>query len=394
MSNQVGQIKTFSILGTVPAGSDITYVWRWWDGSVSVTKEQSVAKKLNVGGTLGYSCTAVSPHGEAQDHSSTIIVNSPPVFSGSPSLSANDKPFPFTPTITSKAYDPEGSGVAFKWFDGASYLGSGTTVVANGTGTNSFAYEATENKKLTLTVLDGYGTSSDAGTRRLDFGLRGFVASGPVASFSAVPNTLITSTANLPKTVIGPGQTVNFTAFASDPLAGSLTFVWSFTTANGWASNANSAGTSTTLVTGVIQNTLVKNVSAEAPGEKIAVCTVTNTTTGATTVIRSTVLLEQSYAPIVSTISTTATLSGLNLAVPLAGVVSYTGTASDANGDLVTYKWALTQPPAVLYGRTLLVKPSDYNSTSVVGREITGVLVVSDKFGMTGTQALPKVITA
>ncbi len=394
MSNQVGDIKTFAIQGTVPVGSDLTYVWQWWDGDVTVSKNQSVQKALNMGGILAYSCTVVSPSGDSAKYLQTIVINAPPAFLGSPVVSANDQPLPFYGTITSKAYDPEGTGVYFKWFSGTNFLSSGTTTVANGTGTNFYAFPVVEASKITLAVTDHYGTLTDAGTRKLDFEFRGFDPSGPMAGFSATPNTLISNTSNLPVTVIGPGQSINFTAYGRDEISGSLAFQWSFLTLNGWSSDSSSSGTSAALANGVTQNYLSKGVSTETPGEKVAVCVVTNSSTGANTTVRSTVTLEESFAPVVSNISTSATIAGAAYGVPVGGYVSYTGTAADANGDLVTYKWALSQPADVIfYGRTLFLRPLDYPETSVSGREIVGALVVSDKFGETGTLALPRVIT-
>ena len=53
MVNQVGQLKTFYVLGTPPAYPKPIYVWKFqWDGSVMATGTDSgsVVKRLNIGG--------------------------------------------------------------------------------------------------------------------------------------------------------------------------------------------------------------------------------------------------------------------------------------------------------------------------------------------------------
>lgn len=389
--NQVGQTKRFTLepAPTVSEFGTLAYVWKWWDGTVDATTQNTVTKKLNLGGNLAYDIEVVNMQGQSGSYGSSIFVNSPPVIVRSPTISRNNASFNYTTELQLKAYDPDGGAVSFLWYETGTALGGGTTVTMSGTGTNTFTRNVTQDETLTVLAID-----TDAGTQALNFELYGVAPSPPEVIQSALPRSLTSDTANLPSAVIGPDEFVDFTLFASDVTDGSLAYEWAFYGTNGWSVDSFSAGTTSLVSPGVFQNTVRKDISGETAGEKVAEGTVVNVASGQSTVVRSTVTLEESVAPEIASIGNDAPISGLEYQIPLAGQVTYVGTAVDVNGDILDYKWVFTQPSGVtLWGKTITFRPADYTvfSSAASNLPIVGNLTVIDRFGETDSATIPTV---
>lgn len=393
--NQVGQIVTFTLQGAPADGGGFTYVWKWWDGSVSVTTVPIVQKQLNIGSVtpLAYSVTVADDLGNSSTTNATIVVNAPPVVL-SPSISQNDQAFGYQAVMTTKAYDPEHTQAAFLWYNSGTALGAGSSIYSGGTGTNTFNFTVNQDTQLRLLCIDYNGSTTDAGTTPLNFQLRGFDPAGLQASSSAVSNSIIANTNNLPSIVIGPGQTVNFTAYAQDSEPGRLIFDWAFYGSNGWVADFFYADQGTHVDSGARKSVIGRDISGETSGEKLAVCNVTNIASGQTVQVQTTVELLQSFAPVISNISTSLPFNGATFNVPRTSYLLFTGTASDDNNDLLTFRWDFTQPSGVvLWGRTVFIQPADYSVFSASGlvggpRPITGNLTVADRFNQTDVKTI------
>lgn len=389
--NQIGDIKVFSLdpAPTVHQFGTLTYVYKWWDGTVSVSNDNVVSKKLNRGGDVSYSVEVVNEVGQSGSYGSSLNVNAPPEIVRSPSISENNASFPYQTQIVVKSYDPELTLVDFLWTKDGVDIGGGSTITSLGTGTNTFDRSVSEEETLQVKMID-----AGNGTSLLDFDMYGFQPLPPEVIQSALPVTLVSDASNLPLAVIGEGQFVNFTVFASDTVDGILAFNWAFYGTNGWSATTLNSGTTLSAINGVLQNNSEKDISLETPGIKVAEATVHNLHTNQVTVTRSSVTLEQSIPPTVNTIDTDATLVDLERQVNLADSVSYTAVASDANNDILDYRWDFTQPAGVImYGKTIVLEPSDYVvfSESVVDRPIVGVLTVTDRFDESDTANIPVV---
>src|SRR3954469_13296944 len=98
----VGQSVLFTATAT---GTDLVYVWEWWDGTNSVTTSNSVTKIVNRSGTLAWKVTVCDSLGLPAVQSSTISVAKPPEFS-SITLTSNDSVLPFASTLQAVVVSP------------------------------------------------------------------------------------------------------------------------------------------------------------------------------------------------------------------------------------------------------------------------------------------------
>jgi hypothetical protein len=395
--NNVGDAKIFSVPGGAVNGS-ITYVWSFWDNDVRATREPFVAKKLNVGGAgLPVSCEYSDGFGVSGLLNTTITVNAPPVIVGAPTISVNDALFPFTTTLTSVTYDPEAAGaLAYAWYEGASALGAGVTVLLSpGTWQNSLTLAGVSaNRTLTQEITD-----AGAGVTRMDYAVRGSAATGLMGGGAAVGSTITPTASNLPEVIIGPDQRVTFTAYAQDRAAGQLSFAWELKTEDGWAADYSLTDAPVQLANGSYRSQLSRPVYAETPGLKVARCTVTNLATSQTLLIRNPVRLVAAQYPVITHIATDAGLVGGNYQVLRDSYVHFTGTATDANHLLLNYRWDFIQPPGLtLYGRSVMLRPDQhayYDQSALFAGPlpITGDLTVTDRFGKSATVAIQSFVT-
>ena len=425
MPNQVGDLKTFQVVGTPPTYPVPLYVWKFWDQSVIATAAASgvVQKRLNLGGnpveafTVPYRCDICDSLGNVvQVLPDTIAVNNPPTVVPSPTVVPIDQAFPYQAIITVRAYDLEDNGVSFYWYHGVSEVGGHDSTVSAAGGvagtyygtligatktlfTNTLQTTVAENGTvLTCKLVDG-----DSGTTSVNFELRGYDTSAPQFSVAASPDTLTSGASTLPVQVIAPNQTVKFTAFGYDPTPGNLMFTWYFYGSNGWTQPGLPQ---ITTDVGVVISQGRKSekdwpISAEVTaGQKTAVVSVTNTSNGKSTYSSIPVRLVLNEAPVISGVGLYDATTGqpittvTKLAAPLRTLVKFSGTASDTNDDVLTFRWDLYSPPALatysVYGRDGFVDVTDW--TSPATHTSVGIVTVTDRYGVSSSSfSLPQV---
>lgn len=399
----IGESVSLRLYGAPVSGGGYTFVWKWWDGTVDVTSTPRVTRTVNTGGTLQYSLVQCDDYGRSITYYGSLIVNKAPVVIGAPTITPNDGFFPFTTLLQSVAYDPEHTGgteLNFEWYNAGTLISVGTTtVLSTGTYQNQLQVDGvTANKTLTQKIYD-----TQSGVTEVNYNIRGSSASGLQGSSSTLSNAVTSSASNLSEIIIGPDAEATFTAFASDPSGGNLQFDWSLSTTNGWAADYTFTDTPSALPTGLFKSQITRSVASETAGTKIAVCTVTNLTTGQTISFNTTVQLVSPTAPTINAISTDAPLINGGYAVAQGGYVHFTAAASDPNNALLTYKWVFTQPAVTLYGKTVMLRPSDYSVFSEVVLEgtdssggpatILGNVTVVDRYGQSSTVSLQSFVT-
>jgi hypothetical protein len=399
--NQVGTIKTFSLSVPPPADSGVySYVWRFWDGTVAVTSVPTVQKTLNIGGDpvdsrkLYFTCTPVMEDGRSTVITGSVIVNNAPYIVPSPEISNNDDFFPYATQIDLTAYDVENDSIAFLYYDSggnpigggvSSYVGNvtgtwnGTAGIFNGTH-NVFTTVIQSETAIVLKVVD-----AASGTRVIDFNFYGETAPQPVIGVTAeAADTLTADASSIPDQRIGPGQSINFTVYASDPVSSNFDFLWSFYGSFGWSINSFASGTSTPAADGSVRNSYTKDIAAETGGNKTVLVKVTNINSGKDVEIPLYVaLIGNSVA---ATATFTITDENGNAYADGGSVVAgrklhFKAVAVDPQRDVVQYKWTIVQPsginPATLrmWGSEVVLDTTGYPS----GYIVTGTLLVIDR---------------
>ncbi len=412
--HQVGDVVTLRVMGTPSAASEPVYVWKWWDGAVAVTgtASGSVLKRLNLGGnpaesfTVPFRCDICDALGNVvQVLPDTIQVNNPPTVVPSPTASNLDKPFPYTSQIVVKAYDMEEAGVNFYWYSGTTPTGghdATTSAPASVEGTyygtltglmrtlytNTFDIDVlSAGTVYTCKLVDG-----NAGTNLLHFEMRGYDPAAPLFAVAASPETLTASATSLPVQTIAPNQFITFTAYGYDPVPGALQFCWYFYGTHGWSQpglpkiypdsgTITGQGSKSSLTFGIEDET--------TEGEKRVLVAVSNAVTGKTTWTTIPVRCVLNVAPEITSVgvyhpTTAQEMSTVTkLTPPLRTLVRFSGTASDANNDVLNYRWDIYAPPAstayTVYGRDGFVDVSDWSSGV---KTAVGVVQASDRYGV------------
>jgi hypothetical protein len=315
---------------------------------------------------------------------------------GTPNVSVNDEAFPFATTLWGTAYDPGDAALTFSWYNGSVLVSAGDTTVVSGTYTNHLVVEnVTAGTTLTQYIIDANG-----GTTTLDYGLRGYAPAGLTGGGALVSSTILPTTNTLPVTIIGPGQEVVFTAYASDTSPGQLQFDWAAGTNEGWGTNFSETDLPAPLPNGSYRSQIVRSAgTVETPGQHFADCTVTNGATGQSLFIRNSVLLEADTAPGIVNISCDASGSG-PFPLPNTGAVHFYGTAGDADNLVLSYRWDFTVPNGVtLWGSAILFRPDQYAIFSQAALStsgpvaILGQLTVSDRYGLSSTVNIQSFVT-
>lgn len=401
--NQIGQtLHLTAVFNGLPPGVPVTYVWRWWDGSVTATTTPSTTKTLNKGGNpansqlLYFTVTAALPDAQHLTTINSVQVNWPPMIQPSPTVSRNDEFFPYTSQVALTAWDVEqGGALSFVYTLAGTVIGNGssspsglitstydgTTVQVYGTN-NTFNRTVNNDETIRLHVID-----AQSGTRVVDFDFVGDSAPPPTIGVSAGPRLVTSDATSLPDQRIGVNEYADFVVYASHPVSNTFDFLWSFFGSHGWATNLFSTGTTTTLATGGVKNDYIKALAGETGGTKKVVITVRNTTTGEVIeeLIDVTLVANQTAA--------TATLKAFQGASELANEtlvaagskIEFTVQAADPDFDLVSYFWQFSQPSPVLpaslklWGPKVLVDTTGYPS----GAAIQGTMTASDRFGAT-----------
>lgn len=402
--NNVGDIKVFTSSISTPMGRAYTYVWRWWDGTVSVTTTTTVSKRLNMGGNpadgflLRYEVVVVDEYGSSTTCPGSLVVNNPPTIVPPPSVSPNDRTFPYNTVLQVTAFDFESDAFGFFWYekvpggrvpltvsnglvsqatDTQSVTGyySGT-LVGSYTGTRCLmTYHGTSAKTLEVDVVD-----SNSGTSRLDFQVRGRLATNPFSSITAVSPNVQQEPDLIPKR-IGTGQTVNFSVY-SDVTPNPVDFTFSYYGSNGWTATGDSVGSANHQPNGAWRGTDTKSIANELPGEKKVIVWLHDTVTDYRSQAQVGVELLANAAPVSLSV---AVSPGTTVSVNTK--VTFTATATDPDGDLISYKWSLV-PSMVLYGRRITVVAG-----ATPGETIDGQVTATDRYGGSVAANLPTVIT-
>jgi hypothetical protein len=399
----VGDNPLFTLQGAPPDGG-YTYVYKWWDQTVDVSRLPSIYKLINQGGSLQFSVTQCDGYGQSNVYSGSIVVNFPPALTSSPTISSNDQSFPFSTVLGATAYDPEhpgGTELTFGWYDGPALISSGTTaIVSTGTYRNDLFILVGSDQTLTQRIIDFQN-----GVTQINYFIRGFSPTGLQGSTSSISNSIVSSANNLSEVIIGPGQQATFTAYAQDTSPGQLQFLWTAGTLNGWTAPFQTTDTPSVLANGLYRSQIVLGVSIETPGLKTVQCEVTNLQTLQSIDFDATISLLAAQAPTITSISTDAPVINGGYAVSQAGFVHFSAAASDPNNALLSYQWNFSQPSLVLFGRTVMLRPQDYpifdevvltgsGTTPGTGPlPIIGQVTVTDRFGQSSTVNLNQFIT-
>lgn len=301
MIYQVGDTLVSAV--SVIQGTGLRFVWSFWDGLDTVTDFPGVTKVIDSYGTLPYSVTAVDPLGRSASSIAAIVVNGPPQIQ-SVTITNNDEVLPYNTTITVVLTDPESQAINVQWLDGITVIGTGNVLV----------YTVTTPKVITMHATDAGG-----GTTNLPIELRGTVDTAPVVTAVVSPD---------PQR-IGTGQTVVFTATAHDPEGSPLTFLWTF-----W-DLSTSSGTTTPIGGGQYQNSVTKSVSAETAGVKTTTLQVTDPGLHSTILTLDLTLVANS-SPVISAVTDDAPGETVAAGTP----VTFTCTATDADGDVINFQWS------------------------------------------------------
>lgn len=388
--NNVGEIKTFILNGNAPT-QPMRYVWTWWDGSVDVTSTGTVAKQLNTGGNpadgylVRYTCEAVNQNGQSDVYSGALEVNNPPsIVLGSTSLSKNGADFSFRTKAGLVAYDLEDTALGFHWYSGGRPLNdnvqeiigvvNGTyagTIAASVAGVHSYVnYDVVENGSLTCEIYD-----MDGGTTAINFYLFGQSPTQSYAAPQAVAYQATIDSASEPVVRIGQGVYAEFTVY-TQAHANPTNFTWTFHGSNGWATTSYSAGTTTPLEDGSYRNQALKATAGQTPGQKYAECRITDTLTGLSAEVTIPVLLEANSGPVISA-------SSVLPASPAEGtILEFQVTATDADLDLLTFKWYFPDFGVYRWGRKVYIESDGIG----IGNSVHGVVTVTDRLGNSVTQ--------
>ena len=417
-----GTIITLS----APAGGTnvYSYVWDFWDGTSQATITPMVTKLVNIGGNpitgdLNYSCTAVDIYGGTAVTSSTIMANNPPQILPGVQVISNNGYFPYSGSVIVSAIDFENDPITFSWYGAGTLLGSGiTTSVGTEAGTwsgngtsvvlslnayqNNFSLTVQEQQAITCYVVDNLG-----GTVSLDFIMQGSPMPPLDTSINAAVQGLAFDASSSASAVIGPGQTVSFSVFAT-PINNTLvSFDWSFYGSNGWTVPGSSSGNTVVFPNGAVQNTVVVDISNEivstgSSKEVTANVIITATTlqsgTGITSYANLSTNAELIQNPSPTSIivyryanSGTTAITG-NGPVPAGTLLTFAAVSGDSNDDLMTYTWQFN-PEAVdtltyAYGPQVV-----YDTTGLLsGTSINGQVNVTNRYGGSLGATFPAVL--
>ena len=138
-------------------------------------------------------------------------------------------------------------------------------------------------------------------------------------------------------------------------------------------------------------------------GQRVAVVTARNLTTGLVSYTSIPVELIQNEAPSMVSIGlydhTGQEVAEVTKAeAPARTVIRYSGTATDPNNDVLYFKWSLTPPTAptsmTLYGRDAYLDVSDWTgSADGITYDLLGRCIAVDRFGVeSAPMSIPQVI--
>jgi hypothetical protein len=339
------------VLTANASGTNLRYVWSYWDGLSDVTRETSVTKVVTAGtGPFEISLTAVNDAGLSDTYSANLDVNQPPEVEVS--ATPDYEVFPYETSLSAAVEDPEAAGYTAAWYEPGDVLISSGTIAA---------YIAEEPIDLTFKAIDASGGRTEVVVK-----LSGLVNKAPEVSDIISVSTAKISTTN----------SVQFSVIAEDPERRGLTFTWTF-----WDGTVSSGTTSLIPYSSSYHNTVTKALSGSTPGEKSVELVVADTVGIPTTKTRVITLINNT-APTISAVKTASDSM-------IAGeTVGFYVVAVDDDGDQLAYTWNFTSPvPAVALGGNAFYP-------TIAGQEgssIQGTVTVTDGNGGSTTADIPEV---
>lgn len=295
-------------------GSIASYAWtvtRPDTTSFALTGSQPTFTAAQVG-TYNVSLVVTDNLGATSSPATTTVTVTNTAPTALPSVSASSTRAPATVNLQGSGTDPNGDTItAYSWTVVAQPLGSAISLSPSTSAQNpSFSAVKSGTYTLGLRVSDGSTLSAVAQTS------------------ISLDNTAPTASAGPTQNVTAP-TTVNLSgATASDANGDALTYAWVFKGANGRPAGSAATISNATSLTGASFN-------ADKSGTYTLTLTVTDTVGGGTAA--SDITINAANTPPVVSAGTSRTVT-VNQPVTLGG------TATDANGDSMTYSWAVARP--------------------------------------------------
>lgn len=343
-------------LEVTSTGEGLAYVWRWWDGTASVTTGTLVAKALNRAGSLTWDLSVIDRLGQKDEATGVVVVNAPPLFTGV-ILAPNDQTLPYYSHVTAVVEDDD--------LPITCELNGSAVVLVASPGTAEFDVLVSASVELALS-----GTDAAGGVASLPVEFRGQANRGPVVSSPSHLGAL------------RAGSTGTLLVAAYDPEGTAVTFEWHLLSTGGWDSDQVLAGT-TTVFGSAYQNVASVDLSTESSGVKTVILRVYDAA-GLMTEVGFGVEVVANVAPaIVKLVQPSSARSG--------DLLVFSGSATDLDHDLLTYGWVFTG--AVLGSPVTGTLPV---ATAIAGDPgvITGYLSVHDQYGGTATVDLSPITVA
>jgi len=354
-----GQAVTFSGTATDPGGNPLTVVWDFGDGVTSTLLAPGDHSYAAVG-TYNVSFTATNSLGLADPTPATrtITVQTEPVNqapSGTITAPAADVAITTGQSVSfsGTATDPNGDPVTVLWDFGD---GSATsTLLAPG----SHTYAAAGTYTVTFTATDALGLADPTPATRTVT-----VTAAPV---NVAPNGTITAPAA--NVSITAGQSVSFTGTATDPNGDPVTVLWNF---------GDGSATSTLLSPG--------SHTYAAVGTYTVTFTATDSL-GLSDPTPATRTITVSAVPVNQAPNGTITAPAANVSITAGQSVSFTGTATDPDGNPVTVLWNFGDGSAT----STLLSPGSH--TYAAAGTYTVTFTATDSLGLADPTPATRTIT-
>jgi PKD repeat protein len=307
---QAGQQVAFAATAVDPDGDPVSVLWNFGDGTTSNALAPP-SHTYATPGTYTVTMTTTDPNGTADPNppTRTIVVQAPTAGFQSPAgtITAPAGNVTITAgqsvTFTGTAADPDAEPVTVLWNFGD---GASSTVLAP----PAHTYATPGVYTVSLTATDSTGLSDpNPPTRTIT--IQAPVMNGAPAGVITAPAGNVTITA---------GQSVSFAGTASDPDGDMVTVLWSL--GDGTTSTLLTPGSHAYVAAGTYTVTLTATDSQGLPDPNPPTRTIT-------------VLPVTANAPPTGVITAPAG----NVTITAGQSVSFSGTASDPNGDTVTVLW-------------------------------------------------------
>jgi hypothetical protein len=213
--HQVGEEITFELTVSPSAASGVySYVWEWWDGTVTATTEPRATKRLNMGGDpnngrkLFYSVRPVMEDGQSTRHHGRDRCKQSALRRAVAHGLPNDQFFPFVTRVDLTAYDVENDGLAFTYLDSAgTIIGHGTSSYVGPGGRHLERHPRPLRRDEQFLLRHDPEQSKRApgdrgqaqGTRAVTFQFFGQTAPPPMVGVTADPDVITADATTLPR---------------------------------------------------------------------------------------------------------------------------------------------------------------------------------------------------